>query len=60
VNLLAVHRVLIGTFIACALLFGALMARRGGAAGTAAAAVAAVVAILGIAYLAKARHLRRK
>jgi hypothetical protein len=54
-RLRAVHRVLIGTFIACAILFGWVMLRR----SVAASVIAWALAVAGAVYLATAPHLRR-
>ena len=63
-TLLTLHRVLIVSFVAFALLFGVKMLRRylegSDASGLMGAIVGGLVAIGGIVYLVTAPHLRRK
>jgi Na+-driven multidrug efflux pump len=64
VSLLAVHRLLIQTFIVAALIFGWVSLKRyllgGEGAALAAAIISGVLAVAAIVYLFRAPHLRRK
>jgi Na+-driven multidrug efflux pump len=64
VNLLAVHRLLIQTFIVAALVFGWVSLKRylagGEGAALAAAIISGVLVVAAVVYLLRAPHLRRK